>query len=91
MATKGGGLELVRDGILSASYLYPTRGDELIDLAMKILRHEHYDKENALQSSIITKENAELTLMEARDAERQRENLNVLHGQVDHYLASYNS
>lgn len=91
MATKGGGLELVRDGILSASYLYPTRGDELIELAMKILRHEHYARENALQSSIITKENAELTLMEVRDAERQRDNLDVLHGQVDHYLASYNS
>ncbi len=33
MATEGGGLELVRDGTFEASYLYPTKGDEVIALA----------------------------------------------------------
>ena len=33
MATEGGGLELVRDGIFEASYLYPTKGDEVIAFA----------------------------------------------------------
>ncbi len=42
-------------------------------------------------TSIITKANAELTLMEALDAERQANNLKTLHKQVDRYLADYNS
>ena len=91
MSTEGGGLELVRDGIFEASYLYPTKGDEVIALAMKILKHQPYNRDNYLSTSIITKANAELTLMEARDAERQARNLKTLHKQVDQYLADYNS
>ena len=91
MATRGGGLELVRDGIFEASYLYPTKGDEVIALAMKILKHQPFERKNYLSTSIITQENAELTLMEARDAERQAHNLKALHKQVDRYLSDYNS
>ena len=91
MATEGGGLELVRDGIFEASYLYPTKGDEVIALAMKILKHRPYERDNYLSTSIITQANAALTLMEARDAERQARNLKALHKQVDQYLSDYNS
>ena len=91
MATEGGGLELVRDGIFEASYLYPTKGDEVIALAMKILKHQPYERDNYLSTSIITQANAALTLMEARDAERQTHNLKALHKQVDKYLSDYNS
>lgn len=91
MATEGGGLELVRDGIFEASYLYPTKGDEVIALAMKILKHQPYERDNYLSTSIITQANAALTLMEARDAERQTHNLKTLHKQVDQYLSDYNS
>ena len=91
MATEGGGLELVRDGIFEASYLYPTKGDEVIALAMKILKHQPYERDNYLSTSIITQANAALTLMEARDAERQTQNLKTLHKQVNQYLSDYNS
>ena len=91
MATEGGGLELVRDGVFEASYLYPTKGDEVIALALKILNHQPYQRDNYLSTSIITKANAELTLMEARDAERQTHNLRTLHHQVDKYLSDYNA
>ena len=91
MATEGGGLELVRDGIFEASYLYPTKGDEVIALAMKILKHQPYERDNYLSTSIITQANAALTLMEARDAERQARNLKALHKQVDQYVSDYNS
>lgn len=91
MATEGGGLELVRDGVFEASYLYPTKGDELLALAMKVLTKKPYQKDNYLSTSIITKANAELTLMEARDAERQARNLKTLHHQVDRYLSDYNA
>ena len=84
-------LKTVRDGIFEASYLYPTKGDEVIALAMKILKHQPYERDNYLSTSIITQANAALTLMEARDAERQAHNLKTLHKQVDQYLSDYNS
>ena len=89
MATEGGGLEMVRDSILEASYLYPTMGDEVIALVLRILRHQPFERDNYLRTSIVTSGNAELTLMEAKDTERQRSNLRLLHRQVDHYLSNY--
>ena len=89
MATEGGGLEMVKEGILEASYLYPTKGDELIALVLKILSHQPFKRDNYLSTSIVTESNAELTLMEAKDTERQRNNLKLLHRQVDRYLSDY--
>ena len=89
MATRNGGLELVRDGIFEASYLYPTKGDEVVALAMRILRHQPFKRENYLRTSIITKDNALLTLMQAKDAEHQQSNLESLHKVVNQYVSDY--
>lgn len=89
LAGKHGGLELVRQGVLEASMLYPTKGDEVIALAMKILRHEPFARDNYLSTSIVTRNNAELILMEAKDSERQRSSLNMLHQKVSQYNSAY--
>ena len=89
LAGKDGGLELVRQGVLEASMLYPTKGDELIALAMKILRHEPFARDNYLSTSIVTRNNAELILMEAKDSEQQRSSLDMLHRKVSQYNSAY--
>ncbi len=91
MSTKGGGLELVRDGVFEASYLYPTQGDEVVNLAMRILTHKPFKRENLFSTSIVTKDNAELTLMAEKDTERQKHNLAVLHNQVNRYVSDYHA
>lgn len=89
LAGRGQGIELVCDGVLDASYMNPTSGDEVIKLAMKILKGEKYDKNNSLATTIITKSNAELTLMAAKNAARQRGILEDLHKQVSKYESHY--
>lgn len=89
LAGKDGGLELVRKGVLEASMLYPTKGDEVIALAMKILRHEPFARDNYLPTSIVTRNNAELILMEAKDSEQQRSSLDMLHRKVSQYNSAY--
>lgn len=89
LATKGGGLELVRDGIFEASYLYPTQGDAVIALAMKILRGQPYERDNQLSTTIVTRDNADLMLMEAKDMARQNANLDLMHQKVDTYFNQY--
>lgn len=83
------GIDLVCKGILDASYLNPTSGDEVIKLAKKILAGKKVNKENDLATTIITRDNAELTLMAAKNAERQREILEDLHSQVNKYEGYY--
>lgn len=89
LAGKYGGLELVRQGVLEASMLYPTKGDEVIALAMKILRHEPFARDNYLPTSIVTRNNAELILMESKDSEQQRSSLDMLHRKVSQYNSAY--
>ncbi len=91
LATEGGGLELVRDGVLTASYLYPTQGDEVLALAMKILKKQPFKRDSLLSTTIVTKDNAELMLMEAKEGERQKRNLDLLHKQVDRYVSENNA
>jgi ribose transport system substrate-binding protein len=52
------GVAYVKQGILSASFQYPTGGAEAIDAALKILKKESVPKEITLGSRLFTKENA---------------------------------
>tara|TARA_R110002049_G_scaffold279949_1_gene459084 strand:- start:43404 stop:46157 length:2754 start_codon:yes stop_codon:yes gene_type:complete len=55
-----GGIQLVKDGILTATILYPTGGDEAIRLAMKILNNEKVSKSNILSTTVIDSRNADI-------------------------------
>jgi ribose transport system substrate-binding protein len=52
------GVAYVSEGILSATFQYPTGGAEAIETALKILRGEKVPKEITLGSRLFTKENA---------------------------------
>ena len=54
------GIQLVQNGVLSATVLYPTGGDEALKIAVKILRNEKVDKNNILNTTIIDFRNAEI-------------------------------
>ena len=79
------GIDLVSKGILDASYLNPTSGDEVIRIAKAILYGEKVKKENDLAASILTPDNVNLTLIAAKSAERRMNILTALHHQVDKY------
>jgi ribose transport system substrate-binding protein len=53
------GIAYVRQGILSATFLYPTGGAEAIEVALKILRGEPVPKKIVLGSRLFTPDNAD--------------------------------
>lgn len=55
-----GGIDLVKKGILKASILYPTGGNEALRLALKIYNREPVSKNNLLNTIVIDKINAEI-------------------------------
>ena len=83
---KNGGIQLVRDSLLVASYIYPTHGDQLIDLAVRILEGEPYEKETLLMSALVTRDNAKVLLMESEEMMRQAYRLDLLHEKANGYL-----
>ncbi|WP_028897266.1 substrate-binding domain-containing protein [Prevotella sp. HUN102] len=86
----GGGLENVRDGHLAASYIYPTRGDLVMQLAANILENKPFERDNYLKGALVTKNNAPVLLLQNEELNKERGRLASLHGKVDNYLAQYN-
>jgi len=71
---KGGGLNMVGSGILTASVLYPTGGKEAISIAMKILSKQPFQKENILQTVVIDSSNVQLMKLQwARISNQQHD------------------
>lgn len=83
---EGNGIACVRDSLLEASYIYPTHGDEVLQLAMNILEGKPYQKDNPLMASLVTKENANVLLLQNEEMVRQGNNLDQLHQRSDAYL-----
>ncbi len=55
-----GGIQLVKDGTLESTILYPTGGSEAIKLALKILNNEIVPKNNKLNTILIDSLNADI-------------------------------
>lgn len=89
MPQKGGGMHLVSEGKLFASSIYPTRGDEVMRLAMKILTHKPYDRENRLSSALVTEANARVLLMQNDETTRQQGHLSELRNRVDKTVSDF--
>ena len=86
----GGGMESVRDGRLMASYIYPTRGDLVMQLALNILEKKSYKRDNYLKGTLVTGNNANALLLQNEEIMKQTARLKSLHGEIDNYLAQYN-
>lgn len=84
-----GGVKMVKDGILEATCINPTRGDLVLKLAMDILKGREYKKDNILSMTLVTDDNAEATLLQADELAIQGEQLRTLHAKVDEYLSQY--
>ena len=83
---ENGGIQLVRDSLLDASYIYPTRGDQLLQIALDILEGKPFEKETMLTSAIVTHDNANVLLLESEEVVRQAQRLERMNQQASTYL-----
>ena len=81
-----GGIRLVRDSLLEASYIYPTHGDQLLQLAVDILEGKPYKKETKLMSALVTHDNARVLMLESDEVIRQSQNIERLHEKASGYM-----
>jgi len=89
LSNDGGGMQKVMNGELTATYIYPTRGDLLMQLAVNILNGKPFQRDNYLKTSIVTDENVEALLMQADEMKYQRSRILDLQGKINQYLAQY--
>ena len=85
------GLQEVIDGVLTASYLYPTRGDLVMELAMNILSGVPYQRENLLESALVDSRNARIFQLQEAEVATQRANVENINARLDTFLMQYNT
>ena len=85
------GVELVADGTLDATFIYPTGGDRVIQVAMDILEGRDYKRENILSSALVNAGNARIMQMQTAHIGTLDTKIEVLNNKLDAYLMRYSS
>ena len=83
------GVDLVDKGVMTASYIYPTKGEVIVPLAMNILQGKPYKRMNYFQSALVTAENAKLIDMQYKEIEDQTADLNTIYSSINEYMKMY--
>lgn len=83
------GVDLVTKGVMTASYIYPTKGETIVPLAMNILQGKPYKRMNYFQSALVTAENAKLIDMQYKEIEDQTADLNTIYSSINEYMKMY--
>jgi ABC-type sugar transport system substrate-binding protein/DNA-binding response OmpR family regulator/anti-sigma regulatory factor (Ser/Thr protein kinase) len=89
LSGSNGGIQFVEDGILDATFLYPTGGEEIIRLAAKILQNEPYDKENILNSTLIDSRNVHIMKQQTDKILSQQKNIERQQDKIQEQLTIY--
>lgn len=71
----GGGTQMVSDKIITATLLYPTGGEEAIQVAARILNKEEYKRDNYLQTSVVDSTNVRLLSLQANKVLSQQKEI----------------
>lgn len=86
------GIQAVADGVIDATFLYPTEGHRLIRTALAILKGQPYDKETMLPvASAVDHSNADILLLQNEALKEETGKMKLLKAQVDDYWAQHSS
>lgn len=88
---KGGGIENIEKGIQNASFIYPTGGDKIIDLALKILQGKPYLKENILHTAVVDKSNVRVLQLQTEQIANHQQKVERIKGLLDESLKQYSN
>lgn len=85
----GEGVDAVQQGRLSASYIYPTHGEEVIALALRILEGKPYERINNMRSIVITPQNVADISLTTHSLMKQNQYLATIQSKLEAYLGFY--
>ena len=83
------GLESVLEGRLSATFIYPTGGDEVVHTAMNILTGKPFEREMNLNTSVVDSTTAPIMHLQMAHIATLDRKIETLTGRVARYLERY--
>lgn len=89
LSGEGYGVEQVLKGELDATFIYPTGGDRVIQIAMDILNKRDFPRETILNTSAVDSTNAQIMQMQTTHIATLDGKIETLNGKMNHYLDRY--
>ena len=89
LSGEGYGVEQVLKGELDATFIYPTGGDRVIQIAMDILNKRDFPRETILNTSVVDSTNAQIMQMQTTHIATLDGKIETLNGKMNHYLDRY--
>ncbi len=83
LTAPGLGVDKVLDGTLDATFIYPTGGDKVIDVAMSILKGQAYEDEILLSTALVNTGNARILQMQTSHINALDEKIEQLNSRLD--------
>ena len=84
---KGNGVELVLDSVLDATFIYPTEGDKVVQLAMDILEKKPFERETKLKTAVVDAVNAHVMELQTNHIGELDGKIETLNDRVGIYLS----
>ncbi|NDV96874.1 response regulator [Dysgonomonas sp. 521] len=88
---EGGGIQNIQKGLMDASFMYPTGGDKVIDLAMKILSGQPFEKQNILYTAVVDRSNARVIQLQTDQIYAHQGKLETMNGMLNQSMTQYSN
>ena len=77
--------------MLDATFIYPTGGDKVVQVAMDILEKRPYERDTKLSTALVDKTNARVMQLQTDHITEQDGKIERLNNQVNEYLSRYSA
>ena len=89
LAGPSGGIQMVLDDVIDATFFYPTGGERVVQTALRILNGESYSRDNRLYTAVVDKTNARVLKLQTDQVTAKQNQLQRLNEILNESLMQY--
>lgn len=83
------GIQNIENNVQDASFIYPTGGEKVIELAMKILHKQPFQRENILNTTVVDKSNVRILQLQTEQIAEKQTKIEDINNQLSESLIQH--
>ena len=83
------GIQNIENSVQDASFIYPTGGEKVIELAMKILHKQPFQRENILNTTVVDKSNVRILQLQTEQIAEKQAKIENINNQLSESLIQH--
>ena len=83
------GIQNIENNVQDASFIYPTGGEKVIELAMKILHKQPFERENILNTTVVDKSNVRILQLQTEQIAEKQTKIEDINNQLSESLIQH--